>query len=100
MGGADLDTASRTRAFAPAVPVQRIDWFRVITDLAGFGYTAQALATHVGVAKSTLLGWKQGAEPRYSEGECLVAFWCAAKASTRDQVPMVTPGDWRAYHAK
>ncbi len=90
-----MDTASRACAFAT-----RIDWFRVITDLSGFGYTAQALATHVGVAKSTLLGWKQGAEPRYSEGERLVAFWCAATARPREAVPAVAPGDWRAYHAK
>lgn len=78
----------------------RLDWFRLIVDLERLGYTPQALANHVGVARSTLLGWKQGAEPRYTEGEALVAFWCSATGRARSELPAVDLGDWRAYHSK
>lgn len=78
----------------------KVDWFTVITDLSKAGYSPQSVADAVGVARTTLLGWKQGAEPRYSEGERLVAFWCQQMGRERGRVPMVGPDDWWAYHSK
>lgn len=79
---------------------QRVDWFQVITGLSRSGYSPQSVADAVGVARSTLLGWKQGAEPRYTEGERLVAFWCEATGNHRDKLPTCATGDWWAYHSK
>ncbi|PTS84007.1 hypothetical protein DBR00_11545 [Pseudomonas sp. HMWF032] len=77
----------------------RVDWFQVITGLSRAGYSPQSVADAIKVARSTLLGWKQGAEPRYSEGERLVAFWCQVTSHSRDQLPLVGVGDWWSYHS-
>lgn len=78
----------------------RVDWFQVITGLSRAGYSPQSVADAIHVARSTLLGWKQGAEPRFSEGERLLAFWAQATGGDRAKIPMCAPGDWWAYHSK
>jgi hypothetical protein len=78
----------------------RIDWFRVITDILRAGYSIHSVAQVIKVPRSTLMGWKQGAEPRYTEGECLVSFWCQAVGRGRESLPLVAVGDWWSYHAK
>lgn len=82
------------------MPPMQIDWFSVITVLLRQGYSLSSVAAHISVPKSTLIGWKQGAEPRYSEGERLLAFWCQVTGQDRISLPMVAPGDWRAYHCR
>lgn len=77
-----------------------VDWFSVITLLLRSGYSLASVAAHVQVPKSTLIGWKQGAEPRYSEGERLIAFWVQVTGKDRVCVPTVALGDWWAYHSK
>ena len=57
---------------------RRVDWFAVLCDLKRCGFAAQGVAEEIGVAKSTLFGWKQGAEPKHGDGERLIAFWCRA----------------------
>lgn len=79
---------------------KRIDWFRVITEVLRCGHSIQSTADAIDVARTTLIGWKQGAEPRYSEGERLVLLWCKISGESRDKVPMVTASDWWAYHSK
>lgn len=79
---------------------KRIDWFRVITMVLRDGYSIQSAADAIGVARTTLIGWKQGAEPRYSEGERLVLLWCEVTGADRSKLPMVAVGDWWAYHSK
>ncbi len=49
------------------------------------------------MARTTLIGWKQGAEPRYSEGERLVLLWCKITGESRDKLPMCAAWD---YHFK
>lgn len=91
------------RAFVPVVPPapknapQRIDWFRVITTVLRSGYSIQALADEIGIARTTLIGWRQGAEPRYSEGERLVLLWGQVTGESRDKLPMCAAWD---YHFK
>ncbi len=76
---------------------KRIDWFRVITDVLRSGYSIQGAADEIGVARTTLIGWKQGAEPRYSEGDQLVLLWCRVAKKGRDMLP--TTDCW-SYHTK
>lgn len=72
-----------------------VDWFQVITDLSKLGYTLHSIAIAIGVAKSTLIGWKQGAEPKYQDGERLVALWSRITESDRDRLPRLNPFEWR-----
>jgi len=72
---------------------KRIDWFRVITTVLRSGFYIQALADEIGVACTTLIGWRQGAEPRYSEGKRLVLLWCQKTEQGRDKLPMCSVSD-------
>lgn len=94
------------RVFVPVAPPvvaaarpgpKRIDWFRVITAVLRGGYSLQSAADEIGVARTTLIGWRQGAEPRYSEGEQLVLLWCKVTGEGREKLPMCTALD---YHFK
>lgn len=83
---------------APARPgPKRIDWFRVITEVLRGGHSIQSAADTIDVARTTLIGWKQGAEPRYSEGERLVLLWCRLTEKDREELPMT---DCWSYHTK
>ncbi len=56
--------------------VKRVDWFRIIADLNGRGLSTHDISSRIGVAQSTLIGWKNdGAEPRYSDGNKLIILW-------------------------
>lgn len=81
-------------------PEKFIDWFQVIAMLRKAGYSVQSISDAIKVPRTTLIGWKQGAEPRYSEGERLIAFWCEITSQAREKLPTCEAGDWRAYHAK
>lgn len=86
-----------TRRKAPA---RHIDWFQVITALSRKGYSMQALADELMVARTTLIGWRQGAEPPHSGGDRLLILWSHATGLERRQAPTVTIDDWWAYHSK
>lgn len=79
---------------------KRIDWFRVITMVLRGGYSIQSAADVIDVARTTLIGWKQGAEPRYTEGERLVLLWMDVTKLDRSNLPMVSVTDCWAYHSK
>lgn len=79
---------------------RRVDWFKVITQLSRAGHSPHMVSDSIGVPRSTLIGWKQGAEPRYTEGERLVSFWSQVTGRDRKSLPMVAVGDWWAYHSK
>ena len=91
---------ARPRTMAQPQAEKRVDWFKVITNLSRAGYSPHTVSDAIGVARTTLIGWKQGAEPRYTEGERLVSFWCQVTGRDRKSLPMVAVGDWWAYHSK
>lgn len=72
----------------------KIDWFRVITDLERASYSHTSIASVCGVAKRTIGGWKQGSEPRYSDGDRLLLLWSAVTRKGREAAPMVGRFDW------
>lgn len=53
----------------------RIDWFRVIADLNRAGYSTRGFADSLGIARTTIQGWKSGAEPKHADGERLLSWW-------------------------
>lgn len=60
----------------------------------------QALADELMVARTTLIGWRQGAEPPHSGGDRLLTLWSRSTGLERTLAPTVTIDDWWAYHAK
>lgn len=71
----------------PVVITYRRDWFRIIDDISRAGITLRDMADDLEVAKSTLLGWKQGAEPAHHTGEALLDFWSHVTGRGRDEAP-------------
>lgn len=53
----------------------RVDWFRVIADLNRAGYSTRGFADSLGIARTTIEGWKAGSEPKHADGEKLLAWW-------------------------
>lgn len=51
-----------------------VDWFRLLCDLQGFGYSNADVARAINVAPSTLAEWKQGIEPKFENGRALVTL--------------------------
>lgn len=72
-----------------------VDWFRVIVDLERSGYKQRDIALSVNAPRTTLLGWRQGAAPKWNEGERLIAFWCRVTGKERDLLPKIDAFDWR-----
>ena len=69
-------------------PKTRVDWFRIIHDIKRHGISMYALEAQVGIAKTTLIGYKQGGDPRHADGEILVNFWCKLTGNGREQLPV------------
>lgn len=49
-----------------------MDWTALIDDLEIIGHSNAAIARAINVPLTTLRDWKQGREPRYSNGEALL----------------------------
>lgn len=71
--------------------VPRVDWFRVLHELQVNGMPIQSAARHIGLSHSTVLGWRTGSEPRYGDGELLIALWVKVTGKGRDHLPRVAP---------
>jgi hypothetical protein len=75
----------------------RVDWFRIINDLIRLPVTPPAVALNVSsiadaidVPRTTVIGWcNLDAEPRFSDGEALLAFWISKTGKTAECVPMI-----------
>lgn len=74
----------------------RVDWFRLITDLNRAGNSTRRFADNLGIARTTIEGWKAGSEPKHADGERLIALWCEQLGRSRDQLPMIRRHDFRA----
>lgn len=74
----------------------RVDWFQVIIGLERAGYSHSAISAAIGAPKSTVQGWKQGAEPKHSDGENVISLWCQVTGLKREQLPTIGRYDFRA----
>lgn len=79
----------------------RVDWFRVVAELQGKGYNIENIAAAIGVAKSTLMGWRNFPyhEPRHADGERLVQLWCQVVGQPRDALPLSVEDLMSAFKA-
>lgn len=69
-------------------PDEKIDWFRIIAVLCNcHGYTETAIAIAVDMPRTTVLGWKMGATPKYEDGERLIVLWEQVTGTSRSDVP-------------
>lgn len=65
----------------------RVDWFRVFTQLDRAGINLPAVAKDLGISKHTLNSIRNFAEPRYEYGEKIIELWCFVFGKTVADVP-------------
>lgn len=68
---------------------ERVDWFRLTTDLIYEGHTVVSIAAAIDARKSTVRAWRMGCSPRFEDGARLIAFWCKVTGKGQDFVPKV-----------
>lgn len=66
-----------------------IDWFRILADLNKAGISLHTTADETRIPYSTLQGYKNGSEPKYSTGCTLVAFWSERTGKPKSDAPKV-----------
>lgn len=86
----DFRTSTRTRAFGQRSSDVRVDWFRLLDQLKVEGYSLYDVAHFTEIPKSTLIGYKNGSQPSYHQGVCLVLFWAQAMGKDATDVPKVS----------
>lgn len=85
---------ARARAFAQSSV--RIDWFRLLDQLKAEGYSLYAVAHFTNIPKSTLIGYKEGSQPPYHLGVCLLRFWSEATGLPVTEAPTISPFSYKA----
>ena len=74
---------------AKPMAVNRVDWFRVLSDLRSAGMALTLIATVVRCSKGTLLGLRNAeAEPKHDVGERIVLLWMRQTSLPREKLPM------------
>lgn len=81
--------------FAPSVDT-RVHWFRVIVQLKEKGHSLYSVSTLTEIPKSTLVGYKQGAEPKYHDGDRLLRVWAHVVGKELSDAPRISPYSYRA----
>lgn len=66
----------------------RISWFRVFNELKAAGWSLYRIENELDIAKSTLNGWKDGAEPKHTDGEMLIKLWQIVTSKQRTELPI------------
>jgi hypothetical protein len=74
----------------------RIHWFQIIVQLKNEGYSLYSVSHFTNIPKSTLIGYKQGSEPKYHDGVRLLEFWAQATSRPRAEAPTVNPFSFKA----
>lgn len=72
----------------------RVDWFAILVGLQRCGLSAAAVAIQTTIPRTTILGYKQGAEPKHADGERLIALWAGITGNDRKRVPMTSCPEW------
>jgi hypothetical protein len=67
----------------------RVDWFRILVQLQGEGYSLHGIAHFTGIPKASLLGYKQGIQPTYNTGVKLIHCWAQATGKATSDAPIV-----------
>jgi len=72
-----------------------VDWFAVLIDLQRQGIPTSSVASLLAIPKSTILGWKQGAEPRHRDGERLIDLWVGVTGNAQAKLPRMRSANSR-----
>lgn len=71
----------------PRPRMVQVDWFAVICELKRMGISTYRVSQETAIPQSTLIGYKGGAEPKFSDGEILVEYYRAVTGKGLGEVP-------------
>jgi hypothetical protein len=75
------------------------DWFSLITEINRHGLTCAIIAVELNIPRTTIVGWKQGSQPKHEDGEAMIRLWLQLTGKSRDNIPRVSLEDFWAYHS-
>lgn len=75
-----------------AADPDRVDWFGVLLGLQRAGLPVSSVSDQLAIPRSTILGWKQGAEPKFADGEALIGLWVRVTGGNQERVPRLGDG--------
>ncbi len=67
----------------------RVNWFRILVQLQGEGYSLKDISHFTKIPKASLLGYKQGIQPTYNTGHTLIRCWAEATGNQPQDAPLV-----------
>lgn len=68
----------------------RVDWFTVILDIQRTKkFSLRDIGRKIGMHYSTLITWKQGAEPKYRDGSNLIRLWVKSTGKDESNIPKI-----------
>jgi hypothetical protein len=94
--GEVLDARGIARARAFEQSDIRVDWFRLLEQLRAEGYSLYAVAHFTSIPRSTLIGYKDGSQPPYHLGVCLLQFWSEATGRATSEAPTINRFSFKA----
>lgn len=71
-------------------PNERIDWFRVLTDLKYEGYSCSALSRELDIPRSSLKDWRYGVSPKFEQAVRVLAYWADKCDREWAEIPITT----------
>lgn len=74
-----------------AADPDRVDWFGVLLGLQRAGLPVSSVSDQLAIPRSTILGWKQGAEPKFADGEALIGLWMRITGQPLGRLPRNGP---------
>lgn len=77
-------------------PVERVDWFRMLTQMQAEGYSLHGLVYFCGIPKSSLIAYKNGMQPSYNVGKTLIRAWSEITGQDQADVPTISPYSFKA----
>jgi len=68
---------------------ERVDWFRIITDIKRDGVSMKELSQSTGIAEGTIKGWQlSGSRPNYECACKVLIFWSELCEQSFDKIPI------------
>lgn len=77
-------------------PVERVDWFRMLTQMQAEGYSLHGVAYFAGIPKTSLIDYKNGMQPSYNVGVTLIKAWAEITGGDPVNVPKISPYSFKA----
>lgn len=65
-----------------------IDWFKVITELQKNRLSMKQQSRSIGVSARTIANWRDGVEPKFSDGKRLIKLWCLSTTKNESELPV------------